>query len=48
MDILKEVYPDVKSPISMGYSFTVAPQFYKGMLYIGANRQQHRRLLLCI
>jgi quinohemoprotein ethanol dehydrogenase len=40
MDVLKEVYPDVKSPISMGYSFTVSPQFYKGMLYIGANRSE--------
>jgi len=40
LEILKERYPDVKSPITMGYSFTVAPQYYKGMLYIGANRSE--------
>lgn len=40
LDILKEQHPDVKSPISLGYSFTVAPQFYKGVLYIGANRSE--------
>jgi quinohemoprotein ethanol dehydrogenase len=40
MDVLKERYPDVKSPISLGYSFTCAPQFYKGVIYIGANRSE--------
>ncbi len=40
LEILKERYPDVKSPISMGYSFTVAPQYYKGVRYIGANRSE--------
>ena len=40
LDILKERYPDVKSPISMGYSITVAPAFYKGVLYVGAQRSE--------
>ena len=40
LDVLKQRYAEVKTPIAMGYSFTVAPQCYKGALYIGANRSE--------
>ena len=36
LDVLKKRYEDVKTAISMGYWFTTAPQYYKGVLYIGS------------
>ena len=40
LDVLKERYPDVKTAISMGYWFTTAPQYYKGVIYIGSTRSE--------
>lgn len=40
LDVLKQRYPDVTTAISMGYWFTTAPQYYKGMLYIGSTRSE--------
>jgi glucose dehydrogenase len=40
IEVLKQRYAKVTTPISLGYSFTVAPQCYKGALFIGANRSE--------
>ena len=40
LDVLSERYTDVKAAISMGYWFTTAPQYYKGVLYIGSTRSE--------
>ena len=40
LDVLKERYPDVKTPISMGYWFTSAPQVHNGVIYIGSTRSE--------
>jgi quinoprotein glucose dehydrogenase len=40
LDVLQQRYADVKSAISMGYWFTTAPQFYRGVLYIGSTRSE--------
>ena len=40
MDVLKIRYPDVKTAISLGYSFTAAPQVHNGIVYLGANRSE--------
>lgn len=40
LDVLNQRYTDVKSAISMGYWFTTAPQFHKGVLYIGSTRSE--------
>src|SRR5262245_33536074 len=40
LDVLSQRYSDVKSAISMGYWFTTAPQYYKGVLYIGSTRSE--------
>ena len=40
LDVLSERYADVKTAISMGYWFTTAPQYYKGVLYIGSTRSE--------
>ena len=39
-DVLSQRYGEVKSAISMGYWFTTAPQYYKGVLYIGSTRSE--------
>src|SRR5262249_4116858 len=40
LDVLRQRYADVKTAISMGYWFTTAPQYYKGVLYIGSTRSE--------
>ena len=40
LDVLNQRYADVKSAISMGYWFTTAPQYDKGVLYIGSTRSE--------
>ena len=40
LDVLSQRYTDVKSAISMGYWFTTAPQYFKGVLYIGSTRSE--------
>lgn len=40
LDVLRQRYADVKSAISMGYWFTTAPQYYKGVIYIGSTRSE--------
>src|SRR5215216_614298 len=40
LDVINQRYSDVKSAISMGYWFTTAPQYYKGVLYIGSTRSE--------
>ncbi len=40
LDVLSQRYADVKTAISMGYWFTTAPQYYKGVLYIGSTRSE--------
>jgi quinohemoprotein ethanol dehydrogenase len=40
LDVLNQRYPAVKSAISMGYWFTTAPQYDKGVLYIGSTRSE--------
>jgi alcohol dehydrogenase (cytochrome c) len=40
LDVLHQRYEDVKTAISMGYWFTTAPQYYKGVLYIGSTRSE--------
>lgn len=40
LDVLNQRYDDVKSAIAMGYWFTTAPQYYKGVLYIGSTRSE--------
>ena len=40
LDVLSQRYGEVKSAISMGYWFTTAPQYYKGVLYIGSTRSE--------
>jgi glucose dehydrogenase len=40
LDVLHQRYADVKTAISMGYWFTTAPQYYKGVLYIGSTRSE--------
>jgi quinohemoprotein ethanol dehydrogenase len=40
LDVLKQRYSDVTSAISMGYWFTTAPQYYRGVLYIGSTRSE--------
>src|SRR3954469_1857293 len=40
LDVLTQRYGEVKSAISMGYWFTTAPQYYKGVLYIGSTRSE--------
>ena len=40
LDVLKQRYSDVKSAVSMGYWFTTAPQYDKGVLYIGSTRSE--------
>jgi glucose dehydrogenase len=40
LDVLNQRYADVKSAISMGYWFTTAPQYNKGVLYIGSTRSE--------
>src|SRR5207249_3496426 len=40
LDVLNQRYTDVKSAISMGYWFTTAPQYFKGVLYIGSTRSE--------
>lgn len=34
LNVLKAKYPDVDHPIELGYSFTVAPQYYNGMVIV--------------
>ena len=40
LDVLQQRYAEVKNAISMGYWFTTAPQYYKGVLYIGSTRSE--------
>lgn len=40
LDVLQQRYTEVKTAISMGYWFTTAPQYYKGVLYIGSTRSE--------
>ena len=40
LDVLKERYPQVTTPISMGYWFTSAPQVHNGVIYIGSTRSE--------
>jgi glucose dehydrogenase len=40
LDVLQQRYEGVKNAISMGYWFTTAPQYYKGVLYIGSTRSE--------
>ncbi len=40
LDVLNQRYADVKTAISMGYWFTTAPQYHKGVLYIGSTRSE--------
>ena len=40
LDVLKERYPEVTTPISMGYWFTSAPQVHNGVIYIGSTRSE--------
>ncbi len=40
LDVLQQRYEDVKTAVSMGYWFTTAPQYYKGVLYIGSTRSE--------
>jgi alcohol dehydrogenase (cytochrome c) len=40
LDVLNQRYEGVKNAISMGYWFTTAPQYYKGILYIGSTRSE--------
>ncbi|MGC4084788.1 MAG: PQQ-binding-like beta-propeller repeat protein [Vicinamibacterales bacterium] len=40
LDVLRQRYTDVKTAISMGYWFTTAPQYYKGVIYIGSTRSE--------
>src|SRR5205085_1008816 len=40
LDVLNQRYGEVKTAISMGYWFTTAPQYYKGVLYIGSTRSE--------
>src|SRR6185436_2628786 len=40
LDVIHQRFPEVKTAISMGYWFTTAPQYYKGVLYIGSTRSE--------
>jgi quinoprotein glucose dehydrogenase len=40
LDVLRERYPEVTTPISMGYWFTSAPQVHNGVIYIGSTRSE--------
>src|SRR4029453_5381161 len=40
LDVLRTVYRDVQTAISLGYWFTTAPQVYNGVLYIGSTRSE--------
>ncbi|MGE3956491.1 MAG: pyrroloquinoline quinone-dependent dehydrogenase [Vicinamibacterales bacterium] len=40
LDVLNQRYTGVTSAISMGYWFTTAPQYHKGVLYIGSTRSE--------
>jgi alcohol dehydrogenase (cytochrome c) len=42
LDVLRQRYPDAKTAISMGYWFTAAPQYHKGVVYIGSTRSESR------
>jgi alcohol dehydrogenase (cytochrome c) len=33
---LQDKYPDLSAPISLGYALTMAPQYYNGVIYVGA------------
>jgi hypothetical protein len=40
LDVVHERFPEVKAAINLGYWFTTAPQYYKGVLYIGSTRSE--------
>lgn len=40
LDVIQQRYPDVKAAITLGYWFTTAPQYYKGVIYIGSTRSE--------
>jgi PQQ-dependent dehydrogenase (methanol/ethanol family) len=40
LDVIRERFPEVQTAISLGYWFTTAPQYYKGVIYIGTTRSE--------
>jgi len=40
LDIIHERYPDVETAIELGYWFTIAPQIYNGVIYLGSTRSE--------
>ncbi len=41
LDILKAKYPDIKRPVEKGFYFTMAPQYYKGMVISGTGYSEN-------
>jgi alcohol dehydrogenase (cytochrome c) len=40
LDVIRLRHSDAKTAISLGYSFTAAPQVHNGIVYVGANRSE--------
>ena len=40
LDVVKRRVPNASAAIELGYSFTTAPQFHNGVLYIGSSRSE--------